>query len=359
MSDGTKRERWVREAVGITDALTTNGSGRYLCPLCLGWFSDVDDLSLEHAPPESVGGRQITVTCRHCNSTAGHTVDAELRWAETIRDFGSHRMTRPMSATFQFAGIEQRVEARFGPEGLSIAGVGKQNPPETAPAMTAAFEEFVSGSRKPTFKLSFRAPDFRKAAVGWLRTGYLVAFATLGYVYILREELEDVRRQIRDPMGQILDRFCVMFRNGPEDRRISFVRAPAEFESVTVFSNECAVFLPSDASTGTYERLAAIVPWPPGVQTLSGPSAPWPRRPTFRPRPRHSCLFQPRLSRCLATRPRARSSARTRSAPGRRSGIRPPRRPRARHPRREPYGADRPGLGSRTVHASRRSRPPP
>jgi HNH endonuclease len=120
MSNRAKKDQWVREAVGITDAITSKGCGRYLCPLCLEWFTDLDDLSLEHAPPASVGGRHMAVTCRACNSTAGATVDAALRWAETVRDFGFRKMTKSMQATFEFAGIEQRVEATFRPDGLSI-----------------------------------------------------------------------------------------------------------------------------------------------------------------------------------------------------------------------------------------------
>lgn len=282
MSNQTKKERWVREAVAITDALPTNGGGRYLCPLCLNWFTDLADLSLEHAPPESVGGRHVAVTCRDCNSTAGHTVDAELRLAETLREFGSRRMTKPMPATFRFNELEQRVEALFGPDGLSIGGIPKQNHPETAPTMMAAFDDVVAeGSIGIRFNLSFRTPNWRIASIGWLRAAYLVAFATLGYLYILREELEDVRRQICEPAEEILDRYCVITQGGPADRRIAFVRDPAELESVVVLSNACAVFLPSDASAGTYGRLAALAPWPPGTRTLSGPTAPWPTQPIY------------------------------------------------------------------------------
>lgn len=255
MNNRAKKDRWVREAVAITDALTSNGCGRYLCPLCLEWFSDLDDLSLEHAPPASVGGRHIAVTCRACNSTAGATVDAALGWAEAVRDFGFRRMTKSMPATFKFAGIEQRVEATFGQDGLTIFGVSKQNHPDTAPALIAAFDKVVAdGSTDATMKLSFVTPDLRSASVGWLRAAYLVAFATLGYVYILNQELDQVRRQIQDPQAKILDRYCVTAKLAQNDRRIIFARQPAELESVIISSNGLAVFLPSDASNGGASR---------------------------------------------------------------------------------------------------------
>jgi hypothetical protein len=36
------------------------------------------ELTLEHVPPEAVGGRGILLTCKSCNNTAGHTVDAAV-----------------------------------------------------------------------------------------------------------------------------------------------------------------------------------------------------------------------------------------------------------------------------------------
>src|SRR5581483_11566139 len=91
-----KKERWFAEATTITDALIEDAGGRYLCPLCLKWFASVEDVSLEHAPPESVGGREVALTCKPCNNTAGHTIDAELRKVETLREFGQRRMKDPM-----------------------------------------------------------------------------------------------------------------------------------------------------------------------------------------------------------------------------------------------------------------------
>jgi hypothetical protein len=62
----------------------------------------------------------------------------------------------------------------------------------------------ADGPTDAKLKLSFATPDLRSASVGWLRAAYLVAFATLGCVYILRQELEQVRQQIQDPQATIL-----------------------------------------------------------------------------------------------------------------------------------------------------------
>ncbi len=281
MGNRSKKERWVREGITVTDAITKNGAGRYLCPLCLNWFTDLDDLSLEHAPPASIGGRHTAVTCRDCNSRSGHTVDAELRRAETLYEFGSRSMTKPMSATAHYGDVEQRSEIIFGPEGLSIAGVAKQNHPDTAAAVTEVLQA-AAGSKDWSMTLSLRTPDFRKAAIAWLRAAYLVAFATLGYLYVLLGELEPVREQIRDPDAEILSRYCLVTSSSAAERRIVSVKEPHDLASVAVLVGSRAILLPSPTAPGTYERLAALDPWPPpGERTLSGEVAAWPTRPAY------------------------------------------------------------------------------
>ncbi len=271
MSSRAKKERWVREAVAITDVIIKDADGRYLCPLCIEWFDDLADLTLEHAPPESVDGRPIAVTCRDCNSRGGHTVDHELRRVETVLEFAERRMTAPMPATFRIGDVEQRGQAIFGPDGLKLAGIPKQNHPETTEAVTAALEQAAaSGSTDWTIGLTFQSPNYRRAAVGWLRTAYIVVFAMLGYTYVLRAELDLVREQINAPDEMILTRFCMMKPNSSPDRLVSFVTEPLEYASVIVQASNAAVLLPSDTLPGTYDRLAAIEPWPPGTQTLSG-----------------------------------------------------------------------------------------
>jgi hypothetical protein len=57
----------------------------FICPICLRQFSESDldstspnMLTIEHAPPESLGGSGGTMTCKECNSVAGTEIDAHL-----------------------------------------------------------------------------------------------------------------------------------------------------------------------------------------------------------------------------------------------------------------------------------------
>src|SRR5882724_8834404 len=65
----------------------------YICPVCLSEFSSVnmDDnpLTLEDAPPKSLGGTANVLTCKRCNNTAGHKIDFHL--TEKLRELDSQK----------------------------------------------------------------------------------------------------------------------------------------------------------------------------------------------------------------------------------------------------------------------------
>src|SRR5690349_10100056 len=70
---------------GILTDISLPYDQTYLCPICLRPFS-VDDildsapnmLTLEDAPPKSLGGHASVLTCKSCNSRSGHEIDFHL-----------------------------------------------------------------------------------------------------------------------------------------------------------------------------------------------------------------------------------------------------------------------------------------
>ena len=61
--------------------------GNYICPICLEHFSPKDlnqelpnPLTLEDAPPKSLGGSANTLTCKKCNNTLGTQIDSHLHY---------------------------------------------------------------------------------------------------------------------------------------------------------------------------------------------------------------------------------------------------------------------------------------
>src|SRR5580704_16833636 len=77
MVNERKKRRWfelgaesfARVRPGLYDDLI------YPCPICLGRFTiealAQNQLSAEHVPPESLGGRELLLTCRNCNNSSG------------------------------------------------------------------------------------------------------------------------------------------------------------------------------------------------------------------------------------------------------------------------------------------------
>src|SRR5256885_9402871 len=61
----------------------------YVCPICRKPFTveALDDgrLSMEHVPPQSVGGCELLLTCTACNNTAGTKLDAAAKTKEDVR----------------------------------------------------------------------------------------------------------------------------------------------------------------------------------------------------------------------------------------------------------------------------------
>ncbi len=63
----------------------------YCCPICsylyLPEALEVDVLTLEHAPPQKVGGKPLALTCKECNSVAGYSLDLAVVQRQKLIDF--------------------------------------------------------------------------------------------------------------------------------------------------------------------------------------------------------------------------------------------------------------------------------
>ena len=135
-----------------------------------------------------------------------------------------------------------------------------------------------------TLRFHVRGFDDRKAQVALLRSAYLVAYAALGCVYVLRSELDLVRRQIAQPDETIVERFVVHRRHLHPGCALAYLRRPRSLESVVVKIDDHLVFLPGLTRGPTiYERLAKRRLWPPRRhffgKTFEVTPFDWPTRP--------------------------------------------------------------------------------
>lgn len=52
----------------------------YICPICKNLFriEQINELSLEDAPQQAIGGHKIAITCKSCNNSCGHNSDKDF-----------------------------------------------------------------------------------------------------------------------------------------------------------------------------------------------------------------------------------------------------------------------------------------
>jgi hypothetical protein len=292
-----KRLRWFErgaQAVAGSIPVLANLPPCYICPLCFPddrvFFRGAvegSDLTLEHAPPKSLDGRELALTCQDCNKRAGSTLDHEMQTLEQYLDFSLGTLSQPARVRFTIG--DQILHADMEAEGnnVLIKGVPAANRPNIAQLLHSEVEGLVSTNswEGATLNIGFtRRLRHQAALVGWLRAAYLVAFAYFGYHYVLDARLRLVRLQIADPHVAHIRIFSTTVPDAhPKARRMLLVREPAEYQSVMVQMDRHVVLLPSpEDSRELYPRLVTIMK--PGQMQevkITGKDLTWPTEPRY------------------------------------------------------------------------------
>src|ERR1700712_3923958 len=73
---------WFDAGAAALSRVTTGTPSRvYACPLCRYPFVReavaAHELTMEHVPAGRLGGRELVLTCRRCNNTAGSALEAD------------------------------------------------------------------------------------------------------------------------------------------------------------------------------------------------------------------------------------------------------------------------------------------
>ena len=197
-------------------------AGNTRCPICLSEFDRSDvvagtDVTLEHAPPKSLGGAPICLTCRSCNNKASlidqHaflSAKARSEWvagegAPIVVDLFGHKRT------YRF--VPRDPKAPF-PARKHLFRSGTINLDHALPR-----EQLDAGKG-----ISFRIPqrdDYE--FVSMLKSAYLMVFSLMGangYAFAENIGLQPVREQIMNPDKKILkDGFIGTFRFDSDDYR--------------------------------------------------------------------------------------------------------------------------------------------
>jgi hypothetical protein len=283
MSDAWFEEGWKALQSSHPNITSNLPAGRhYLCPICLRANNEEalaqKLITVEHVPPENIGGRAMLLTCKDCNNTAGHLFDCHLRGEADLLGFAAGDV---QDLPIRFTTASGRANAKLHAAGngyvVRLSGKGFNETDRSgvyadldAATIGEAWKDF-------SFQIRFRPYNPRRAATAWLRTAYLAAFAKLGYRYVLRPELDGVRRKLLNPDVKEPSAFLVRWPDdiGPD---LVLIDEPAEFRSLAMVYRPWMVLLPRIGDMALYDRLASL---PRGPIAFSGSRLGWPSGPEF------------------------------------------------------------------------------
>ncbi len=79
-----------------TEIIDKDFKNAVVCPLCMKFFNAATlnqnsalPLTLEHCPPEELGGKSKVLLCKECNSRTGHDVDLKLMEFVHVQPFNN------------------------------------------------------------------------------------------------------------------------------------------------------------------------------------------------------------------------------------------------------------------------------
>lgn len=177
----------------------------YICPICLEQFqeddlvsSSLNFLTEEDAPPSKLGGNRIALTCKNCNSTAGHQIDNHLVNRIKENDENSFYKGSTQYRNIEFEGQNITAEITSNGDGtLRVFHKTKKNNP-------TLLDKFIYGIKNktvgPLLDLNPKNYDVNPERVNLalLKSSYIITFAKFGYIFLLDDFYQEIRNQIKD-----------------------------------------------------------------------------------------------------------------------------------------------------------------
>lgn len=250
MSNRKLKRRIFDQGVAAVKAAGIVGA-TYICPLCLKNLSYADlgdgELTLEHVPARSQGGKGIILTCRNCNSTTGHALEAESHRRSKQQAFTRAMLRRELgsggSAYATFGDVRVNVDVVQEADTITLR-VSKHNDPAAVAATMEFLKNGSIGENWKNLKFDVTSRDSyhpRRAHAADLKAAFLTMAAAFGYSYAMHDVVTPVREQIADPETKILPEWW------------GKVQAPAH--SIGIIDAEGLAFV-------SFDKNAVVLPWP-------------------------------------------------------------------------------------------------
>jgi hypothetical protein len=217
-----------------------------ICPICFRIHTRADleipqAITLDHIPPKALGGRdsQGVLTCGNCNSKSGDKVDAHAKIHLSTMDFVAGIPGASKDGQFALGSIPSSdAEFHYDDKGrLNI----RRNPKRMNLALGRQESDFLQSmvgeeNMNTPAQMKFTGANLQLVSVAWLRYAYLSFFRCFGYLGVLHETFNEVRRQILHPNEAILPNTWELnpapFINFPEGMHA--IQSPVALQSYIV-----------------------------------------------------------------------------------------------------------------------------
>ena len=183
-----------------------------ICPQCFKPITREElsiqnsQFSLEHVPPEALGGSIRTFTCRDCNSWSGHYLDNYLLNSLYLRDFLQMKPGASVDALVTI-GDEAHVTAELTYTSDGILQI-LADPTRSNPSKLEKARRMMNVNPPPVINFRFKGKGRgtipRRPEAALLRIAYLYAFSVFGYGFLINFGSQAVRSQFRKPEENIL-----------------------------------------------------------------------------------------------------------------------------------------------------------
>jgi len=224
------------------------------CPICETHFdiSKLKNLSLEHNPPKSLGGKDNILTCLKCNNTAGSKIDNEILLALNELEFMKFKPNSFLKTKLHNESTgEKGVNANFkiDEKGTFVFDISPANNPKIKDSFLNSFvHEYVAydtlkknfGSLGFSKKINFqiKKPNRRNerlASIALLKMAYLLLFEKLGHAAIFGKHMRHIRNQIQNPNDNIITKPFWLHYNYPDNMLgINIITKPIELKCFLV-----------------------------------------------------------------------------------------------------------------------------
>lgn len=232
----------------------------YVCPICDRVFLEAavsaGELTAEHVPPDSFGGRELLLTCKACNNSAGTLLDAHARHKEDVEELMAGSLGKRLKVRIEVGGKKLNARVNAGASTWKVEVVKRANDPMVVSSAQA--RGFPVGE---PINVEFTGSSFADlgARISWLRSGFLALFAAYGYRLSFNPALAIVKRQIREPESRLIYSFSI---ETPESRQS---RPWSDWRILTIPEPRCTGVLfgrylmlyPEPGDVQFYERLEA------------------------------------------------------------------------------------------------------